>query len=252
MDDESVFNPRSTVKRNGMIYGPLTLVMIFLVGVLVMSLFFRVNEIEVINASDYTDQEIVSASGIEKGVNLFFVDRFSAASMIFADLPYMDTVSITREMPDKIIIQAEGSAPAAYIRWDDEYWFIDRKGKMLGDTTALKAAALPEVRNLEPLTAIVGQEMIVEGINESRLAYTAELIPALQGEGIIDKISWIDVKDPANPAVFYDGRLTVYYGEMEDTAFKTALLRSAAEQMSKDDSGTLRYAGGSNWTFSPD
>ena len=84
MDDESVFNPRSTVKRNGMIYGPLTLVMIFLVGVLVMSLFFRVNEIEVINASDYTDQEIVSASGIEKGVNLFFVDRFSAASMIFA------------------------------------------------------------------------------------------------------------------------------------------------------------------------
>ena len=252
MDDESVFNPRSKVKRTSAAYGPLTLVMIFLVAVLVMSLFFRVDKIEVINASDYSDQEIIAASGIEKGVNLFFVDRFSAASMIFADLPYMDTVSITREMPDKIIIQAEGSAPAAYLRLDDEYWFIDRNGKMLGDTTAMKAAGYPEVRNLEPLTTMTGVEMIVEGINESRLAYTAELITALQGEGLISKIAWIDVKDPTNPSVYYDGRLTFYYGEREDTAFKTALLRSAVEQMSPDDSGTLRYAGGSTWTFSPD
>jgi len=252
MDEESVFNPRSKVKRTGAAYGPLTLVMIFLVAVLVMSLFFRVKEIEVINASDYTDQDIIVASGIEKGVNLFFVDRFSAASMIFADLPYMDTISITREMPDKIVIQAEGSAPAAYIRWDDEYWFIDRQGKMLGDTTALKAAAYPEVRNLEPITAMTGVEMIVEGINESRLAYTVELITALQGEGLIGKIAWIDVKDPANPSVYYDDRLTVYFGEKEDTPLKTALLRSAVGQMSPDDSGTLRYSGGSTWTFSPD
>ena len=252
MDDESVFNPRSTVKRTGMVYGPLTLVLIFLVAMLVMSLFFRVKEIEVVNASDYSDQEIISASGIETGVNLFFVDRFSAASRIFADLPYMDTISITREMPDKIIIQAEGSAPAAWLRWDDEYWFIDRNGKMLGSTTAVKIAGYPEIRSLEPITAMVGEKMVVEGVNESRLAYTAELITALQGEGLISKVTWIDVKDPANPSVYYDGRLTVYFGEMEDTAFKTALLRSAAEQMSPDDSGTLRYTGGSSWSFSPD
>ncbi len=252
MEDESVFNPRSTVKRSGMVYGPLTLVLLFLVAMLVMSLFFRVDKIEVINASDYSDREIIDASGIETGVNLFFVDRFSAASMIFADLPYMDTVSITREMPDKIIIQAEGSAPAAWIRWDDEFWFIDRKGRMLGDTTELKTAGYPEIRNLEPITAMVGVEMVVEGINEGRLAYASELITALQGEKLIGKVSWIDVKDPENPAVYYDNRFTVYFGPNEDVAFKTALLRSAAEQMSSDDSGTLRYTGGSNWSFSPD
>lgn len=250
--DESVYNPQKKIKRQGTAYGPLALVMLFLVAVLIMSLFFRVTEIEVVNASDYSDQEIIAASGIDKGVNLFFVDRFSAASMIFADLPYMDTVSIRRQIPNKIIIQAEGSAPAVYMVYDGEYWLLDRNGKMLGTTSALKAEVLPEIRSLEPITAMPGMEMIVEGQNVTRLAYTAELVTSLLGEKMLSRVSWIDLKDPDNPSVYYDGRLTVYYGPLEDTSLKTALLRDAVSKLNADDSGTLTYAGGSNWTFSPD
>ena len=250
--DESVFNPQSKLKRASPFYGPLALVLIFLVVILAMSLFFRVSEIVVINASDYTDEEIIVASGIEKGVNLFFVDRFSAASMIFADLPYMDTVSIRRQLPNRIVIQAEGSAPAAYMILGDEYWFVDRNGRALGETTALKAETYPEIRSLETITVIPGEDMIVEGENILRLKYVGELINALMGQGLIDKVSWIDLKDPSNPSVYYDGRLTVYFGEMEDTPFKAALLEDVITKLAPDDSGSLSYAGGSAWTFSPD
>ena len=250
--DESVFNPQSKLKRSSAFYGPMALVMIFLVVILVMSLFFRVSEIEVVNASDYSDQEIITASGIEKGVNLFFVDRFSAASMIFASLPYMDTVSIRRQLPDKIVIQAEGSAPAAYMILDDEYWFLDRNGRALGTTTALKAEVYPEIRSLETITVLPGEDMIVEGENTIRLAYVGELLNALTGQGLIGKVSWIDLKDPANPAVYYDGRLTVYFGELDNTPFKAALLVDVLTRLASDDSGSLYYGGGSSWTFSPD
>ena len=182
--DESVFNPRSKLKRTSPFYGPLALILLFLIIILVMSLFFRVSEIEVINASDYTDQEIIVASGIEKGVNLFFVDRFSAASKIFASLPYMDTVSIRRQLPKKIVIQAEGSAPAAYMMLDGEYWFLDRNGRALGVTTVLKAEAYPEIRSLETITVLPGEDMIVEGENTIRLRYIGELLNALTGVGL--------------------------------------------------------------------
>ena len=250
--DESVFNPQSKLKRTSPFYGPLALVLIFLVVVLAMSLFFRVSEIEVVNASDYTDSEIITASGIEKGVNLFFVDRFSAASMIFADLPYMDTVSIRRQLPNRIVIQAEGSAPSAYMVFEGEYWFLDRNGRALGVTTALKAETYPEVRSLEAITVIPGEEMVVEGENILRLKYLGELINALIGQGLIDKVSWIDLKDPSNPSVYFDGRLTVYFGEMENTLFKAALLEDVTSKLAPDDSGSLSYGGGSAWTFSPD
>lgn len=250
--DESVFNPQSKVKRQGAYYGPLTLIMLFLVVMMVLSLFFRVSEIEVVNASDYTDEQIITASGIEKGANLFFVDRFSAASMIFSDLPYMDTVSITRQLPNRIIIQAEGSAPAAYIRLESEYWFIDRNGKMLGTTSQLQAEAYPEIRSLEPLTTIAGVEMMVEDVDQERLVYVIELLNALQAEGLSDKVAWIDVKNSADPTAWVDGRLTVNFGPLGDTAYKAALLRDALTRIAPDDSGILSYAGGNAWTFSPD
>ena len=239
-------------RRGNAWYGPLALLMLFLVAVLVVSLFFRVQEIEVINASEYSDEEIIRSAGIEEGANLFFVDRFAAASKIFSDLPYMDTVSIRRQLPNRIIIQAEGSAPAAYMMLDGEYWFLDRNGRALGVTTALKAEPYPEIRSLQTITVIPGEDPVVEGENIERLKYAGDLLNALGGQGLIGKVSWIDLKDPANPSIYYDGRLTVYFGERENTPFKAALLEDALTKLAADDSGSLAYGGGSAWTFSPD
>ena len=69
--DESVFNPQKKLKRTGLYYGPMALVMMFLVAVLVMSLFFRVSEIEVVNASDYSDREIVAAPALKRASTCF-------------------------------------------------------------------------------------------------------------------------------------------------------------------------------------
>lgn len=238
-------------KRRSVWYAPLALIMLFIVAALIMSLFFRVSVIRVVNASEYSDAEIIAASGIEEGDNLFFVDRFSAASLIFADLPYMETVSIRRELPGKIIIQAEGTAAAAYMVLDDEYWLIDRKGQMLGTVGATDAEAFPEVRNLTPISPIEGEIMLVEGTNVDRLARASALITALRAEDMMEDIRWIDMDDPLNPSLRYQDRLTVYLGAAEDAAYQTALLKNVLAKLAEDDTGTLYYAGGSAWTFSP-
>ena len=252
MNEESTIHPQNRPRRRSAWLGPLTLVLLFLVAMLVVSLFFRVSEISVVNASEYSDEEIIAASGVEEGANLFFVDRFKAASMIFSDLPYMDTVSIRRQLPNKIIIQAEGSAPVAWLRLDGEYWLLDRKGKLLGTVSQSEAEKYPEIRSLEPMTAIAGVEMMVEGdADERRLAYYTGLLSPLSAEGLLPYIQWIDLKNLTNPSLRFDGRITVYLGETEDLAYEAALLRDVTEHLAADDSGTLYYTGGNSWTFSP-
>ena len=200
MASEMEFNQHNKVKRRSPWYGPMVLVLLFFVVILVMSLAFRVSKIEVINASEYTDEEIINASGVERGANLFFVDRFKAASMIFSDLPYMDTVSITRRLPNKIVIQAEGSAPAAYMVIDEEYWLLDRSGKMLGTTDSLTAEKYPEIRSLEPMTVLEGEDMLVEGTNAERLAVLQEILAALRAEEVSELVEWIDLRDSPRSA----------------------------------------------------
>ena len=75
--------------------------MFFLVVVatiFVMSVFFRITNIQVEGNSHYTDEEIIRAIDIEEGDNLFFFDRFAALSRVFAKLPYVEEVSVERRM----------------------------------------------------------------------------------------------------------------------------------------------------------
>ena len=62
MASEMEFSQHNKVKRRSSWHGPMVLVLLFFVVILVMSLAFRVSKIEVINASEYTDEEIISAS----------------------------------------------------------------------------------------------------------------------------------------------------------------------------------------------
>ena len=190
MASEMEFSQHNKVKRRSPWHGPMVLVLLFFVVILVMSLAFRVSKIEVINASEYTDEEIISASGVERGANLFFVDRFKAASMIFSDLPYM--------------------------------------------------------------TVLEGEDMLVEGTNAERLAVLQTILPALRAEDVSSLVEWIDLRDPANPSLRYDGRLTVYLGAEGEMLYRIAMLKNVVSQLAAEDAGTLYYTNGSAWTFSPD
>ena len=77
--------------------------------ILAMSVFFVVTDIDVEGNARYTDEEIVLASGLEKGENLFFINRYDAASRIFSKLPYINDVMVTRELPSRVVISVTES-----------------------------------------------------------------------------------------------------------------------------------------------
>ena len=144
------------------------------------------------------------------------------------------------------------TAPAAYMVIDEEYWLLDRSGKMLGTTDSLTAGEYPEIRSLEPMTVLEGEDMLVEGTNAERLAVLQTILPALRAEDVSSLVEWIDLRDPANPSLRYDGRLTVYLGAEGEMLYRIAMLKNVVSQLAAEDAGTLYYTNGSAWTFSPD
>ena len=232
--------------------GPLAIVLLFIVAMLIISLFFRVKRIEVVNASEYSDAQIIEASGLQTGVNLFFVDRFSAASLVFSKLPYMEAVSIQRSLPDTIVIQAAGTAASSWLNVHGENWLVDRKGLMLEAVDLSLTAGFREIRGITVMDPVEGELMTVEPGQEGRLETLKALLTALTGEDMISSVQWIDVSNPSNVSLRAQDRMTVYLGELTDVSYQTALLRNVLQQLTPDDAGTLSYAGGGTWNYSPD
>ena len=97
-----------------------------------VAIFFKVNTVEVQGNAIYSAEEIRSASGIQKGDNLFTLNKEAAAGSIKASLPYVETVSIIRFLPDKIVIEVKESDATFAVTTDtNTMWLINSVGKAL-------------------------------------------------------------------------------------------------------------------------
>ena len=229
---------RKRKKRNAL-FAPVAFLIICAALVFGLSVFFRVSAIEVEGNSLYTSEEIIEASGIEQGDNLFFINRFSAISRIFSKLPYVEKAVINRSLPNRLVIVVNESQAIACGSAEDGTWAIDRGCKLLSKVGGDELRGLIRIEGLTPLAPEAGQ-IIAPGEAESpKVNYLSAILTQIDTLGLRDRITYIDISGIANPYFDYLGRFTVKLGSFENTEYKFQCLLSAVEALSDGDRGTL-------------
>ena len=230
---------------------PLTFFLVIVAIIFVMSVFFKISKIEVEGNSLYTAEEIVNASGIQKGDNLFFTNRIAAGSRVVVKLPYVDEVQITRSLPNHLTIIVKESEACACVAIDDELWTISKTGKCLSVVSEEESTAVPRISGIKFADAEVGELIKVSKADKDKLSYLLEILDQLQGRGIISKVEAINISDYDCPTFEYDGRFFVKLGKHDDTEYSFSKLQSAIDKLSEDDAGTLTILEGNKVTFNP-
>lgn len=230
---------------------PLTFFLVIVVIILTMSVFFRISTVNVEGNTIYTDEQIIQASGIQIGDNLFFINRISAGSRVVVKLPYVDSVKIVRSLPDECTIIVEESRAVASIMVGDELWSVTHSGKFLGTVDDDDPLSLPEITGLTVETAGVGDNISVPDSESDRLEYLLEILEQIKGRGIEADITAIDLSSASNPLVEYQNRFTVKFGEKDDTEYKFAKMLSAVSKLGADDAGTLDLSDSNKVVFNP-
>ncbi len=229
---------------------PLTFFLVIAAIIFVMSVFFEVSKIEVTGNSKYTADEIISASGIHTGDNLFFIDRIGAGSRIVVKLPYIESVRISRSLPNRVEIAVEESKAVACVDVKGELWSISQTGKFLGKISD-KAAPVAEISGISVSTAAVGEIVTVGENEQDKLDYVLEILYQIQARGMVDAVSSIDISDVSDPTFEYDGRFLVKLGAKDNTEYKFGKLVSAVSKLKSDDSGTLDLSDSNKVTYNP-
>lgn len=230
---------------------PLTFFLIIVVIILTMSVFFKISTINVEGNSIYSDQDIIDASGIQIGDNLFFINRISAGSRVVVKLPYVDSVSIVRELPNSCTIVVEESRAVASISVGDELWSVTHSGKFLGTVDEDDPLVLPEITGLTVSTASVGDNIAVPENEKDKLEYLIQILEQIKLRGIEGHITAIDVSSASDPVIEYQSRFTVKFGELDDTEYKFGKMLSAVSKLSPDDAGTLDLSDENKVIFNP-
>ncbi|MBQ6465278.1 MAG: FtsQ-type POTRA domain-containing protein [Oscillospiraceae bacterium] len=219
--------------------------------IFVMSVFFRVSDIRVEGNEHYTDQEIINASGIEEGDNLFFFDKFSALSRAYTKLPYLEEVTVDRRLPGRVTINVVECKAMAYISVGDENWTIDHNCKVLGKAVETELADLIPIYGIDPGTLMIGEKLERADGNEEMVDYLSLLLREQQERGIASEVRRIDFSDPFSVSFALGEKYTVRVGGPMKLDHKFAMLFSVLEQLKEGDSGTIDVSDGSTARFIP-
>lgn len=236
-------------RRHSTVSGPVMFFVVVVAIIFVMSVFFRVSDIQVVGNNHYTDQEIIMAIDIEEGDNLFFFDRFSAISRVFAKLPYVDEVSVERSLPNKVVIEVVESEAMAYLVLGDEYWTLDQHCKVLGKAVDEELSSLIPVEGIDPGTLLIGETMTVSDGSTAAVEYLSEVLYQMLQRGIYSSVTKIDFNDLNNVEFQYGGKYTVKIGNSTNTEHKFGMFMAVLGKLSSGDVGLIDLSDGSTAHF---
>ena len=226
-------------KKRSAFYAPLCFLLVIAALVFGLSVFFRVANVEVEGNARYTAEEIIEASGIEPGDNLFFINRFAAMSRINAKLPYVESAVINMHLPNRLQIVITESVAAAYVTAEDGIWAIDRSCKLLSRVNADELNGLIRIEGLTPIAPEIGETIAPGEADSPKVAYLSEILHQITELGLQASVKYVDISNLGNPSFDYLGRFKVKLGTDENVEYKFQCMLSAVDALSDGDRGTL-------------
>lgn len=224
--------------RFGFLYKLLAFVTILVALVMGATVFFRVEGVEVAGNQRYRAQQVIEASGIVQGDNLFGMNKFETARKIRRQLPYVEGVNIRRRWPDTMVITVTECGAAARIAHEDGFWLISKSGKVLEfvrreNESTIRIDGLNAVQPEAGLPLVVREEQQIRG--EGLVA----LMQALDEVGMMSKVTWIDMKSPSRIQMDFDGRFTVKLPVNGDFAYLLGAMGKAVDTLEEYETGSL-------------
>ena len=224
----------------------LSVLLAAVVIVAALTLFFKVEEIEVTGCRRYTPEEVAVVTEVEKGDNLILLNRFQIKQRIFQAMPYISEVQVRRRLPDTLVVEITETGAAAAVESGGAWWLVSRSGKVLEAVDEVQGAEYLLLENLavEP-PAAGGWLAPAEGspLTAERLA---ELLEELDKRDMLTRADSIDAGDPDRLVITYDGRFRVEMFYDADFPYKLDSLRKVVEELQPNETGVIRMTMGTD------
>ncbi|MCD7822558.1 MAG: FtsQ-type POTRA domain-containing protein [Oscillospiraceae bacterium] len=263
MQDVVKTNPQSGQRRRkkrrrrrgnmSLYYLLLFVVAVIILYILSRTVFFKVENYEISGNSRYSNSEILAAAGLGDSENLYNIDLSATGQRIKKALIYIDDVSVSRELPDTIVIEITEAEEFACCQYEgNRYAVISRSGRYLSTEQAEPNEELLQIYGLDLIDVSLGDEFTSS--DENKKSIIMNLLDVID-DICPGKIDYIDITDRTDITMSYGGgRIIIDFGSSLDYEYKMRYLITIIEaNLDADASGELIYISSSSGvSFIPD
>ncbi len=255
---EVVYTPAKPFNRNRLLLRLATVVAVVFALTFGISIFFKVENVNLAGTEKYDAWTVMEASGIRQGDNLLTFGKAKACGKITAALPYVESVRIGIKLPDTVNIEIK-ELDVVYSICDSAgaWWLMTAEGRMVeqvdgataGEYTKILGVTLDSpstgdqavAQEAQPdPTAETGETVISAVRGSDRLAAALDILVHLEANGIIGDAASVDVSDLGSMELWYGQRYQVMLGDTTQLGYKIRCMDAAIN----GDSGLKEYDSG--------
>ncbi len=214
-------------KKNMKIFLIFALVMFFIFFLIFMYMnFFDIREIEItgLEGSKYTDEEMVSATGVLKGDNLLSLSSKKVKKNLMNAYPYIKEVRVTKKFPAKLKVSLEFYEAAMALELGEDVFLISSDGSVLGAASdeQLESGTYCFITTPFIVKCIEGNSL--EFKSEDSFKVLVDIYSAFENNNIAGRLTKLNVADKYNVKAEIDGRFNITFGTYEQSDEKARLL----------------------------
>lgn len=195
--------------------------------VLVLSVFFKVGTVTIQGDRVYSNKEIIIKSGVEIGDNLFRVDEEELNEKLTRELPYIEKISLERQLPDTVIINVIATREVAALQAGTGFVLVDHTGKVLDKDASMLREGVAVVNGITAKSIVEGEKIVLGNENE-----TDKFLSLLKGikDSKITLLTEINLAENGEFELRYDDRITIKVGDVNNISKKLQRAIAAIEK----------------------
>lgn len=195
--------------------------------VLVLGVFFKIATVTVKGDKVYAVSDVVSKSGIEIGDNLFRVSEKDLNETLPKALPYIEKVTLERQLPDTVIITVKATREVAALQTGTAFVLVDNTGKVLDKNASMLRENVAVVSGVTPKKTVEGEGLVLD--NDSVTSDFKVILGAIKESGI-NLLTEIRRTKTGEYELRYDDRITLKIGTVENIDVKLKRAVAAIEK----------------------
>ncbi len=222
-------------KKNSTFQYMLLFVFCMALGITIcMSLLFKVEKIAVENNTYYSDQELVSRSGIVVGDSLFRINDGDTEKMLEDRFPYIQSIEVKRRLPSTIVLDIVEETPAAAIYAGDQYVIVSMTGKILKNNVLTPPGDVPVLLGMDEQRYTVNSYVYKlteerERVLEDKIVIMQKFLSKCEAQNL-GPFTYIDIADSGEIKALYDGRILISFGGEIDLDKKISFIMKVLDQ----------------------
>lgn len=198
-------------------------------GVLValsLTVLFKIETVTVTGETRYSAEQVIEASGVEIGDNLWRTTSEKLTKSTAVALPYVKSVKVSKVIPSGIQIEVTETTAVYSTEKNKKYVLIDGTDKVLEDSATKKGDTVL-IKGLELLNTKPGTTFTVKSADSLNIA--KEIVADAEEIGL--NLTEIDVSQANRLTAVYKGRIRLEFGSRSEMAEKLKMAREIIKKL---------------------